>query len=150
MQVPQPDRTELDAKNEKTQAAINALQEKLKAINDQINAKSTGKEEHFKARDEIRAKLDEYQGKIDELEKKRTNLVGGIKAKQDESRSKRQELNDMKRKLGFDTEEEIEKKIREIEYARLSQFLDIYGFSSMITGAIAPAICVRRVDPIVH
>lgn len=115
VKVPQPDRTELDAKNEKTQASINTLQEKLKAINDQINAKSTGKEEHFKARDEIRAKLDEYQGKIDELEKKRTSLMGGIKAKQDESRSKRQELNDMKRKLGFDTEEEIEKKIREIE-----------------------------------
>jgi len=115
VKVPQPDRTELDAKNEKTQASINTLQEKLKAINDQINAKSTGKEEHFKARDEIRAKLDEYQGKIDELEKKRTALMGGIQAKQKESRDKRQELNDMKKKLGFDSEEEIEKKIREIE-----------------------------------
>jgi len=113
--VPQPDRTALDANNEKTQTAINALQEKLKAINDQINAKSAGKEEHFKARDEIRAKLDEYQGKIDELEKKRTALMGGIQAKQKESRDKRQELNDMKKKLGFDSEEEIEKKIREIE-----------------------------------
>merc|ERR1719321_526276 len=41
--------------------------------------------------------------------------MGGIQAKQKESRDKRQELNDMKRKLGFDTEEEIEKKIREIE-----------------------------------
>jgi len=113
--VPQPDRTALDANNENTQTAINALQEKLKAINDQINAKSAGKEEHFKARDEIRAKLDEYQGKIDELEKKRTALMGGIQAKQKESRDKRQELNDMKKKLGFDSEEEIEKKIREIE-----------------------------------
>ena len=113
--VPQPDRTALDANNEKTQTAINALQEKLKAINDQVNAKSAGKEEHFKARDEIRAKLDEYQGKIDELEKKRTALMGGIQAKQKESRDKRQELNDMKKKLGFDSEEEIEKKIREIE-----------------------------------
>jgi uncharacterized coiled-coil DUF342 family protein len=113
--VPQPDRTALDANNEKTQTAINALQEKLKAINEKVNAKSTGKEEHFKARDEIRAKLDEYQGKIDELEKKRTALMGGIQAKQKESRDKRQELNDMKKKLGFDSEEEIEKKIREIE-----------------------------------
>jgi len=113
--VPQPDRTALDANNEKTQTAINALQEKLKAINDQVNAKSAGKEEHFKARDEIRQKLDEYQGKIDELEKKRTSLMGGIQAKQKESRDKRQELNDMKKKLGFDSEEEIEKKIREIE-----------------------------------
>ena len=115
VKVPQPDRTDLDANNEKTQTAINALQEKLKAINDQVNAKSAGKEEHFKARDEIRAKLDEYQGKIDELEKKRTALMGGIQAKQKESRDKRQELNDMKKKLGFDSEEEIEKKIREIE-----------------------------------
>merc|ERR1719181_58117 len=46
---------------------------------------------------------------------KRTALMGGIQAKQKESRDKRQELNDMKKKLGFDSEEEIEKKIREIE-----------------------------------
>merc|ERR1719313_2082278 len=37
--------------------------------------------------------------------------MGGIQAKQKESRDKRQELNDMKKKLGFDSE----KKIREIE-----------------------------------
>ena len=47
--------------------------------------------------------------------------MGGIQAKQKESRDKRQELNDMKKKLGFDSEEEIEKKIREIEYAHSTQ-----------------------------
>ena len=34
--------------------------------------------------------------------------MGGIQAKQKESRDKRQELNDMKKKLGFQSEAEID------------------------------------------
>merc|ERR1719299_78744 len=69
--VPQPDRKELEDASQVINDAINGLQEKLKAVNEQITAKSAGKEEHFKARDEIKAKLDEYSERIDEKEKKR-------------------------------------------------------------------------------
>merc|ERR1719353_2548063 len=68
--------------------AINGLQEKLKAINEQITAKSAGKEEHFKARDEIKAKLDEYSERIDELEKKRKQIQDGISNKDKEQKEK--------------------------------------------------------------
>merc|ERR1719353_1975460 len=95
--------------------AINGLQEKLKAINEQITAKSAGKEEHFKARDEIKAKLDEYSERIDELEKKRKQIQDGISNKDKEQRAKRQELNDMKKKLGFQSEAEIDAEIKKIE-----------------------------------
>jgi uncharacterized coiled-coil DUF342 family protein len=113
--VPQPDRTELDASLEVINAAINKLQESGKAINEQITAKSAGKEEHFKARDEIKTKLDEYSERIDALEKKRKGLMDGISDKQKEDRQKRQDLNDMKKKLGFQSEAEIDAEIKKIE-----------------------------------
>jgi len=113
--VPQPDRKELDEKLEVINAAISSLQEKGKAINDQITAKSAGKEEHFKARDEIKTKLDEYSERIDALEKKRKALMDGISDKQKEDRQKRQDLNDMKKKLGFQSEAEIDAEIKKIE-----------------------------------
>merc|ERR1719453_2841558 len=113
--VPQPDRTELDAALEVINNAINGLQEKGKAINDQITAKSAGKEEHFKARDEIKTKLDEYSERIDALEKKRKTIMDGISNKDKEDRQKRQDLNDMKKKLGFQSEAEIDAEINKIE-----------------------------------
>jgi len=113
--VPQPDRKELDEALEVINQAINGLQEKGKAINDQITAKSAGKEEHFKARDEIKTKLDEYSERIDALEKKRKTILDGISDKQKEDRQKRQDLNDMKKKLGFQSEAEIDAEIRKIE-----------------------------------
>jgi len=113
--VPQPDRKELDEQLEVINQAITALQEKGKAINDQIAAKSVGKEEHFKARDEIKTKLDEYSERIDALEKKRKSLQDGISDKQKEDRQKRQDLNDMKKKLGFQSEAEIDAEIKKIE-----------------------------------
>merc|ERR1719271_1045275 len=115
VKVQQPDRTELDANAEKLQTEINGMQEKLKALNERISAKSAGKEEHFKARDEIRQQLDSFQSKIDALEKRRNELQGNIQSKQKESRDKRNELNDMKKRLGFDSEADIDKEIKAIE-----------------------------------
>merc|ERR1719299_343105 len=112
--VPQPDRKELEDASQVINDAINGLQEKLKAVNEQITAKSAGKEEHFKARDEIKAKLDEYSERIDELEKKRKAIQDGISSKDKEQRAKRQELNDMKKKLGFQSEAHTLKKEKEL------------------------------------
>merc|ERR1719281_1584251 len=119
--VPQPDRKELEDASQVINDAINGLQEKLKAVNEQITAKSAGKEEHFKARDEIKAKLDEYSERIDELEKKRKSHMDAISNKDKEQRAKRQELNDMKKKLGFQSEAEIDAEIKKIETAMCTE-----------------------------
>merc|ERR1719183_2625889 len=66
-------------------------------------------------KDEIKAKLDEYSERIDELEKKRKSIQDGISSKDKEQRAKRQELNDMKKKIGFQSEAEIDSEIRKIE-----------------------------------
>jgi len=125
VRVPQPDRAELDAALEKINEVINNHQTTLKGINEKISAKSTGKDEHFKARDEIKAKLDEYTASIDALEKKKKSLQDGISDKQKEGRQKRQELNDMKKKLGFESEADIDAEIKKMETAMYTQSLSL-------------------------
>ena len=49
-------------------SSVLASAEKVEKVVAQIQEKSKGKEEHFRLRDEIRAKLDEYSERIDELE----------------------------------------------------------------------------------
>merc|ERR1719146_306416 len=61
------------------------------------------------------ARLDEHSERIDELEKKRKSIQDGISNKDKEQRAKRQELNDMKKKLGFQSEAEIDAEIKKIE-----------------------------------
>merc|ERR1719258_277965 len=51
----------------------------------------------------------------DALEKKRKSIQDGISDKQKEDRQKRQDLNDMKKKLGFQSEAEIDAEIKKIE-----------------------------------
>jgi len=119
--VPQPDRKELEDASQIINDGINGLQEKLKAINEQITAKSAGKEEHFKARDEIKAKLDEFSERIDKLEKDRKQIQDGISSKEKDQRAKRQELNEFKKKLGFQSEAEIDAEIKKIETAMCTE-----------------------------
>jgi len=125
VKVPQPDRAELDSALEKINEVINNHQTTLKGINEKISAKSTGKDEHFKARDEIKAKLDEYTSQIDALEKKKKSMLDGISDKQKESRQKRQELNDMKKKLGFESEADIDAEIKKIETSMYTESMTL-------------------------
>lgn len=121
VKVPAPDRAGLDALMEKINADINAVQEKIKKVADNIGAKSVGKEEHYRAKDELRAKLDEYSTKIDGLQKQKQAIRGTMQDKQKEGRDKRTELNSMKKKIGFESEAEIDQKIRDIEYEMHTQ-----------------------------
>ena len=59
--------------------------------------------------------MDEYSARIDDLEKKRKSIMDGISDKQKQDRQKRQDLNDMKKKLGFQSEAEIDAEIKKIE-----------------------------------
>ena len=47
----------------------------------------------------------------------------GISDKQKEDRQKRQDLNDMKKKLGFQSEAEIDAEIKKIEYSPALRWL---------------------------
>merc|ERR1712093_697450 len=59
--------------------------------------------------------MGEHSARIDDLEKKRKAIMDGISDKQKQDRQKRQDLNDMKKKLGFQSEAEIDAEIKKIE-----------------------------------
>lgn len=113
--VGMPDRTEMDETLAKIQGAADKIQEELKELNEEISRKSVGKEDHQKAKAEIRAKLDEYQAEIDKLEEGRKLLQGKVKSTQNEARAQRDELHKMKKKVGFESEADIDAEIRKIE-----------------------------------
>jgi len=131
--VSAPDRAAFDAAQGVIQADIDKLQEKLKKLNGQIQEKSQGKEEHFRMKEEIRGKLDEFSAKIDELEKARSALMGNIKDKQQEGRDKRQELNSMKKQMGYDDVGEIDARIREIEWQMHTESLTLKQEKDLMT-----------------
>lgn len=123
--VPAPDKTDYDVANTKITEDIGVLQTKLQAIGQEIGSKNVGKDEHNAAKMEIRAKLDEYSSKIDELEKRRKAIQGSIDDVRKSARDKRSELNDMKKKLGYETEEDINNKIADVERAMMTGSFDL-------------------------
>jgi len=123
--VEPPSREEKDAAEAKIQTVIDGLQDKVKKLTSEINEKSHGKEEHFRMKEEIKAKLDEYSAKIDELQKAKDREIGGIQEKQNESKNRRQELNKMKKNLGFDDIKAIDEKIRELEFRMQTESLSL-------------------------
>jgi len=115
----QPDKAEFDKKMEEQNVVINQLQAKLTELNGKINEVGKGKEgkeEFFYKKNAIRAQLDEHQAKINELEEERQKLQTAIKTKQNDNRNMRTEVQNMKKKMPYQSEEEIDKKIAEIEF----------------------------------
>jgi len=97
-----------------------------------ISERSTGREEFTKQKDEIRGKLDDLSAQIDKLEKERGSMQTSIDAKQQAGREARQELNSMKKKLGYESEEAIDQKIKEIEYQMMTESLTLKKEKEML------------------
>jgi len=123
--VEPPSKEKKEEDEARIQGEIDKLQEKVKKFTTEINEKSHGKEEHFRMKEEIKAKLDEYSAKIDELMKKKESEIGGIQDKQNESKQRRQDLNNMKKKLGYDDIKDIDQRIRELDHRMQSESLSL-------------------------
>jgi len=129
VKVNQPDKTDLDNKTASIQKEIDGFQEKLQKLNQKIQDKSQGKEEHFRMKEDIRSKLDAFSAKIDDLEKKRSAIGQGMKDAKDAERSKQNEQRDFRRKLGLEEGkggvEGIQELIRETEFKMQSESLTL-------------------------
>lgn len=97
-------------------AKINALMEKQREISSKIGAKVSGKEEFYRKRDEMKARLDEFQATIERLEADKQKVFDAIGNQQNKARAMKDATADMKKKIGFNTEGEIDLRIKEIEY----------------------------------
>lgn len=104
---------------------IKDIRKRIEIINKEIGAKSEGKEDFFAQKDSIKALLDTAQNKWNELEKKRTATLEQIKKIQQADKDNRTEVQKMQKDIGFQSEEQIDKQIAEIEYQMHTESLTL-------------------------
>ena len=112
---------------------IKALKTKTQTLTNTINEKSTGKEEFMSAKDTIKAKLDVAQKRYDECEKKRNQIQEQIKKIQQADKDNRTEVVKMQKNIGFQSEEQIDREIAEIEYQMHTESLTLKREKELMT-----------------
>ena len=106
-------------------AEIKEIRKRTESINKEISAKSEGKEDFFAQKDAVKALLDAAQNKWNELEKKRNAVQEQIKKIQQADKESRTEVQKMQKDIGFQSEEQIDKQIAEIEYQMHTESLTL-------------------------
>ena len=123
--VPAVDRKYYEEKIQTIDDEVKALMAKSQALTKTINEKSTGKEEYQASRDAIRTKLDAAQKILDECDKKRNSIQEQIKKIQQTEKDNRTEVTKMQKNIGFQSEEQIDREIAEIEYQMHTESLTL-------------------------
>lgn len=92
---------------------------------DEIKVANKGKEEYNKKKKDIVTKIDCFQSDIDKLENERRSILDDIEKKQKHKKELKVNAQNMKKQIGFENEEDIEKKIREIENKLMTSTISI-------------------------
>merc|ERR1719335_2060852 len=106
----------MDEKLKGVNAEVEKLQKRMGEIAEKVKERSTGKDEFFQKKQELRAKLDEVQGRIDSFAGKKDELYKEMESTRAQDKEAKNQLQKMKGSLGFTSEEEISKRIADIEF----------------------------------
>ncbi|VWU49273.1 conserved protein, unknown function [Hepatocystis sp. ex Piliocolobus tephrosceles] len=119
---------DFDAYNEKLENIFKSIEEikkKLNNLQNEIKVASKAREEYNKKKKDMVVKIDSYQNEIDRLEKERRTLLEDVEKKQKHKKELKVNAQNMKKQLGFEKEEDIEKKISEIENKLMTSTISI-------------------------
>merc|ERR1712113_696668 len=111
-----PDREAFQEKMEQMQGEIENLQKEKREINQQISDRSGGRDEFFTQRDAIKAQLNAINEQLEEYEAKKSGINEGVVKKKQEQTDARNQINKMKRSIGYDSETKIDDRIATIEF----------------------------------
>jgi uncharacterized coiled-coil DUF342 family protein len=111
-----PDRAAFDEVLNKIAEAIEGFQKEQQALKAKIEERSHGKEDYFKEKAELKLQLDEFSANIDRLMGRKEEISKVIGDKRQESVDMRQQLNKMKKSIGYTNEADIDQRIAEIEH----------------------------------
>lgn len=114
--VPPPDSDAFKEKVNKVNEDIDKLNKEQAKYSEKINERSYGKTEFFAQKTELKSQLDELSGKIDELMGKREEINKAVGDKRQEGREMKDQINKMKRSIGYGSETEIDDRIASIEF----------------------------------
>ncbi|KAF7457982.1 brf1p family coiled coil protein [Cryptosporidium felis] len=123
--VPAPDEKAYKESTEAIRQILNDWNVKIRNLTKMINERSVGREAFDRKKGEFQAKLDEYQKCIENLEEERKVCMAKINEKSKEGREMRANLQNLKKSVGYKSEEEIEAKIKEIEYQLVTSTLTL-------------------------
>jgi uncharacterized coiled-coil DUF342 family protein len=123
--VPPPDKAAFDEKIAKIQEAIDGYQKKQQQLAEKIKERSGGKEEFFAKKAELRAQLDEFAQKINALQAKKEEINKAMGDKREEGRAMKDNLNKMKKSIGYASEADIDARIHHIEYTLMTDSLPL-------------------------
>jgi len=114
--VDQPDRNAMEEACKKVNTEVEALQKKKTDLDKRIGDRSTGKEEFFQKKQELRSKLDDVQARIDAVAGKKDELYKQIEGEKVAEKEMKAQLSKMKNSMGYKSEADIDKRIAEIEF----------------------------------
>ncbi|CAK0844209.1 unnamed protein product [Prorocentrum cordatum] len=114
--IPGPDKAAMEKKMEAITAEIDKMKEKKDKLSEQINSRSGVKDEFFSKKSEISAKIAGFKEKIDALHAQKEELQKGVTEKKGEKTQMVQDLKKMKAAIGYKSEEEMDERMRTIEY----------------------------------
>jgi len=120
-----PNRAEFDAAVAKIQEEIDEIQKEQKALTEQISGRSSGKDEYYAKRGEFGVQLDEFKAKIDGLFARKSEIQGAVGAQKAEGLEMKNNLQKMKKAIGYTSEAEIDERIALIEYRMVSESISL-------------------------
>jgi len=115
--VQPPSREEFDEALAKIQEVIDGFQKQQADFSTKISARSGGKDEFFAKKAELRGQLDEFSAKIDALMEKKNDINKAMGDKRQEGMEMRNQLNKMKKSVGYTSEQDIDERIAAIEFS---------------------------------
>lgn len=127
------DRKYYEQEIDKLDSEIKEIRKRTEVINKEISAKSEGKGDFLSQKDSVKALLDAAQNKWNELEKKRGVVLEQIKKIQQADKDSRTEVQKMQKDIGFQSEEQIDKQIAEIEYQMHTESLTLKREKELMT-----------------
>ena len=119
------DRKFYEQKIDELDSEIKELKKKTEALSKEISSKSEGKDNFIAQKETIKTSLDAAQNKLNELEKKRNNIQEQIKKIQQADKDSRTEVQKMQKDIGFQSEEQIDRQVAEIEYQMHTESLTL-------------------------
>jgi len=123
--IEQPEKKTFDEKLEKLQKKIDDAQGELKKVKEQIGDRSQGNNEFQSKRTELLTKVNAEKEKIDEFMAKKEEIRSLMGLKSTEDSKAKNELKDMKKKLGYTDIGKIDQRIQEIEHQMIHESLTL-------------------------
>jgi len=93
------------------------LKKKKQAMEDKMQSGKGVKDEYFKKRSEISAKIQGFKEKIDACHAEKDKFQAGITEKKGERSQMAADMKKARAALGYKTEEDMDNRMREIEYS---------------------------------